>query len=219
MIKISRENVGEKILKFFFPFYCTSIFCLSLLNPKPSLALFPQSIHLLSSHLDCPVLVTAAWPGISITKLQHTEEQSVLTLDRFLPIPGESFFTFPNEFSGAVKRSTRCSYWEKKKNQYSAYLLVEILLSKTALIRSHQSRSSRFSPNPYFFKMLFSTYQTHLFFRQLSWKFAGSPQNARAFSGPDCGQFNILPKTKGQGHYLSCIALRGVEAVDVKWSL
>lgn len=82
-------GLWEKIFRKFSSFFhCTCIFCLSLLDPKLSLALLPQSC------VSCPPTwaVLRLWqlPGISITKLQ-TARSTVLPLDRLLPIPGVFF--------------------------------------------------------------------------------------------------------------------------------
>lgn len=150
-------------------------------------------------------------------KLQHSEEQTVLILDRFLP-QGKFFHFFqlilwssPEDHPLLLLRERKINIWLN--------LLVEMLLGKRALVWSHQVSSSRFSPNPHSFKMLSSAYRTHLLLRQLNWKCAGSLQNARPFSGPDHGQFNALPTKKGPGGYLSFVAPRGVEAVGIKYRL
>lgn len=65
--------VGERNWKSSSFFHSTCIFCFSFLDPKLSLALLPQSLCVLSSHMSCPALVAAAWH-------QHNETPAVRVL-------------------------------------------------------------------------------------------------------------------------------------------
>lgn len=80
----------KKFWKFSSFFHCTCIFCLSLLDPKLSLALSLALPPCVSCPPTWAVLPLWQLSGISITEIQ-TARSTVLPLDRFLPIPGGFF--------------------------------------------------------------------------------------------------------------------------------
>lgn len=139
--------------------------------------------------------------------------------DFFLSL-GEVFSHFPTNSLKPWRGAPIAPIERKYIYMYSAYLLVKILLSNIALMWNRQSRSSDFSPNPHFFAMLSSMDPLVLQAAQL--KCAESPQNPRAFSGPDNGLFNILPSQnkRAGGFFELCSGGCGheVELVKATWA-
>lgn len=174
MTNINRKDCGDFFFKFYSFFHCTCIFCGSFLDPKLSLALLPPSLCVKSSHLSCPALVAAAWH-------QHNEAPAQ---QGALPCLWTDFF-LSQGFFFHISHVIPCSPEEhhpllllRRKKKIS--LLTSRIDSQQNW--SHQLRSSGFSHNPHFFKML-SSINNGTTCSSDSWNCPRFPQNERAIFG------------------------------------
>ena len=220
MIEVSRKNGGKKNCFGIFPPFPLHLYFLPLAFESQTQSCLAPAKHM------CPVLP----PGLScacdscLAWHQHNEAPALWAaecpdLGQSSSCPQEDLFHISQLILWSPEEEHPLLLLSEKKYKTIFSLLVKILLIKTALIWSHCHEALGFP----------LTLISSRCFPQLTGPTCSSDSSAEnvlslsklqeCFSEPDHGQFNILPEMKGQGGYLSCVAPREVEAVDIKWSL